>query len=331
MTRNDASIEANSGAVATQPDERRRRPSLLARWWVYQRERFPLATHIPLIAVFSFCTLSFSMLARGHVAMPSLKAILVAFGTALLFFLQMRIADEFKDADEDARYRPYRPVPRGLITLRELGAVAVAGGVAQVLLALWLSPALLPFLVVTWAYLGLMCREFFVRDWLKAHPATYMWSHMLILPLIDLYGAACDWRVADVALPLGLVILLFVSFCNGFILEVGRKIRAPEDEEYGVETYSALWGRSRAVLVWLIALVVTAIGAALVTFQIETPWEIALYAVVLVVALAMGLRFLRRPAPGSGKPLELLSGLWTLVLYLSLGAIPLAVRLTSHV
>ncbi len=314
--------EPSSATLGAQP-----RPSPLARWWIYQHERFPLATHIPLIAAFSFCTLSFSMLARGLVALPSLKAILVAFGTALLFFLQMRIADEFKDADEDARYRPYRPVPRGVIKLRELGSVAVAAGVAQVLLALWLSPSLLPFLLVTWAYLGLMCREFFVRDWLKAHPATYMWSHMLILPLIDLYGTACDWRVANVAPPLGLVMLLFVSFCNGFILEVGRKIRAPKDEEFGVETYSALWGRNRAVLVWLVALVVTAVGAALATFQVETPWEIVVYAALVAAAIAMGLRFLRHPRPGSGKPIELLSGLWTLILYLSLGAAPLALRL----
>ena len=105
--------------------------SVLARWWIYQRERFPLATHAPLIAAFSFCTLSFSMLARGHVALPSLKAVLVAFATALLFFLQMRIADEFKDAEEDARYRPYRPVPRGLVTLRELAIIAVAAGAVQ--------------------------------------------------------------------------------------------------------------------------------------------------------------------------------------------------------
>jgi hypothetical protein len=324
--RNDAPIQPYARehipSAATQP-----RLSLPARWWIYQRERFPLATHVPLIAAFSFCTLSFSMLARGHVAMPPLRAILVAFGTALLFFLQMRIADEFKDADEDARYRPYRPVPRGLISLRELGVVAVAAGVVQALLALWLAASLLPFLLVTWIYLGLMCREFFVRDWLKAHPATYMWSHMLILPLIDLYGTACDWRVANVAPPLGLGILLFVSFCNGIILEVGRKIRAPEDEEHGVETYSALWGRERAVLVWLVAVVVTALGAALATFQVETPWEIVAYAVVVALAFALGLRFLRLPVAGSGKPLELLSGLWTLLLYLSLGAIPLALRL----
>ncbi|HET8908374.1 MAG TPA: UbiA family prenyltransferase [Ktedonobacterales bacterium] len=325
--RNDVPVQPYASENLPAPGVQTKRP-LLARWWIYQRERFPLATHVPLIAAFSFCTLTFSMLARGHVAMPPLKAILVAFGTALLFFLQMRIADEFKDADEDARYRPYRPVPRGLITLRELGAVAVAAGVVQALLALWLSPALLPFLLVTWAYLGLMCREFFVRDWLKAHPATYMWSHMLILPLIDLYGTACDWRVANVAPPLGLGILLFVSFCNGFILEVGRKIRAPEDEEHGVETYSALWGRDRAVLVWLVALVVTAIGAGLATFQVETPWEIVAYAAVVALSFALGLRFLRHPVAGSGKPLELLSGLWTLLLYLSLGAIPLALRLS---
>jgi 4-hydroxybenzoate polyprenyltransferase len=319
-------LQTKSSATATEPHAKQQ-TSLLVRWWIYQRERFPLATHIPLIAAFSFCTLSFSMLARGVVAMPSLKAILVAFGTALLFFMQMRIADEFKDADEDARYRPYRPVPRGLITLHELAIVAVAAGVVQVLLALWLSPALLPFLLVTWAYLGLMCREFFVRNWLKAHPTSYMWSHMLILPLIDLYGTACDWRVANVAPPLGLGILLFVSFSNGFILEVGRKIRAPEDEEYGVETYSALWGRRRAVLIWLIALVVTALGATLATVQIETPWEFVAYVAVVALAVVAGTRFLRRPAPGSGKLLEVLSGLWTLVLYLSLGATPLTLRL----
>jgi 4-hydroxybenzoate polyprenyltransferase len=150
---------------------------------------------------------------------------------------------------------------------------------------------------------------------------------MFILPLIDLYGTACDWRVANVEPPLALAALLFVSFCNGFILEVGRKIRAPEDEEYGVETYSALWGRGRAVRVWLVALIVTALAAALATFAVETPWEIVAYALVVALAIYAGWRFLRRPTPGSGKPLELLSGLWTLVLYLSLGAIPLALRL----
>jgi 4-hydroxybenzoate polyprenyltransferase len=305
-----------------------RRPSVAARWWVYQRERFPIATHAPLIAAFSFCTLSFSAMARGHVQMPASKAIIVAFATAFIFFLQLRIADEFKDFADDARYRPYRPVPRGLISLRELGVAAIAGALVQLLLALWLSPALLPFLLGVWAYLGLMSREFFVSRWLKAHPATYMWSHMLILPLIDLYGTACDWRVAGAAPPVGLAFLLTVSFCNGFVVEIGRKIRAPDDEEAGVETYSMLWGRPRAVAIWYTALVVTAVFALLAALQIQFAAPAAVLLILLLgTAAVIAARFLRATISRRAKLIELISGVWTLLMYLSLGAVPLIVKL----
>ena len=98
---------------------------MLKRWWVYQRERFPLLGHGPLIAAFSFSALSFSTMLRGERQWPSPAAFLVAFATCFLFFLQLRLADEFKDFEEDSRYRPYRPVPRGLVTLRELAWVGV--------------------------------------------------------------------------------------------------------------------------------------------------------------------------------------------------------------
>jgi 4-hydroxybenzoate polyprenyltransferase len=303
---------------------------VLARWWIYQRERFPIFSHGLLIAAFSFCTVSFSIMARGQVHLPTAGAALVAFASAFIFFLQLRITDEFKDYEDDARYRPYRPVPRGLITLRELGIAGVAGGILQFLLALWLSPALIPLLLLVWAYLGLMSKEFFVRDWLKAHPATYMWSHMLILPLIDLYGTACDWRVAGVVAPVGLVFLLAVSFCNGFIVEIGRKIRAPEDEETGVETYSALWGRQRAVVVWLAALAATAVMAFLAAYQIRFALPVAvLLAALLLAALVIGLRFLRAPASRRAKLIETISGLWTLLMYGSLGAVPLFLKIAG--
>src|SRR5437660_5547988 len=80
------------------------------RWWVYQHERFPILGHGPVIAAFSFSAVCFSSLLRHDPSLPALRTFLVAFGTAFLFFLQLRIADEFKDFDEDSRYRPYRPV-----------------------------------------------------------------------------------------------------------------------------------------------------------------------------------------------------------------------------
>jgi 4-hydroxybenzoate polyprenyltransferase len=299
------------------------------RWWVYQRERFPIWAHGPLVLAFSSSAVCFSHLLRGQVTLPDAKGITVAFVTCLLFFLGLRIADEFKDFEEDARYRPYRPVPRGLVSLRELGWVGAGAAIAQLLLALWLAPLLVMVLLAGWCYLALMSKEFFVRDWLKARPITYLWTHMLIMPIVDLYATACDWVPAGLTLPpSGLAWFLAASFFNGIVIEFGRKIRAPEDEENGVQTYSFLWGRRTAALAWLGAMTATALCAVCAGGRIQFAVPVAIVtAILLVFAAGTAVHFLNTPKAGSGKRFELISGLWTLALYLSLGLIPLGWRL----
>jgi 4-hydroxybenzoate polyprenyltransferase len=297
-----------------------------SRWVVYQRERFPLVSHAPLVAAFSGSAVCLSSMLRGRIAAPSLRTLLVAFASSLLFFLQLRIADEFKDSEEDARYRPYRPVPRGLVTLAELRRVGVAAAVIQLAFAIWLDVRLVPFLLLAWAYLALMSAEFFVPAWLRARPIAYMFSHMAIMPLIDLYATACDWRVAGLhAPPAGLVWFLVVSFFNGIVVEIGRKIRPVEAEEEGVETYSVLWGRTRAVAAWIAAIGATAVCAFEVSRHIGAAAPIGvLLAALVIVCVSVGASFVRAPTRGGGKLIEIASGLWTLLMYLSLGAVPLA-------
>lgn len=302
---------------------------MLSRWIVYQRERFPLAAHAPLVAAFSASAVCFSSLVRGHVAAPSAAVLIVAFVTSLLFFLQLRIADEFKDHEDDVRFRPYRPVPRGLVSLRELAWVGAAAGVIQLALALWLKPSLAWLLVVVWVYLALMTREFFVPRWLKAHPVLYMASHLLIVPLVDLYATACEWRVAGLSdPPAGLSWFLVVSYMNGLVIEIGRKTRAAADEERGVETYSALWGRQGAVCGWLLAVLLTGIAAWQASGRIGT--NVPTVVMLGVIAAGCGLvarRFIQTARPGSGKWIETMAGVWTLFMYIGLGAAPLAVTL----
>ncbi len=296
---------------------------MASRWLLYQQERFPLLAHAPLIAAFSFSALSFSALLRGQVALPEASTLLVAFASVFLFFLQLRIADEFKDHEDDARFRPYRPVPRGLVTLRELGGVGAAAALIQLGLALWLKPSLALLLLLVWGYLGLMRREFFVPQWLKSHPLTYLWTHMLILPLVVLYATACEWLVAGTPPTGGLVWFLVVSFFNGTVIEIGRKIRAPEDEERGVETYSVLWGRRNAVLAWLGAMLLAAVGARLAADLIGLAvLVVALLCVLLTIAALIAWCFLRRPTSRRARLIEHVSGLWTLVSFLALGALP---------
>ena len=298
------------------------------RWCVYQRERFPLLAHGLLIAAFSSSAVSFSCLLRGGIALPSAASLFTAFASAFILFLQLRIADEFKDFDEDSRYRPYRPVPRGLVKLRELANVGVVGAVIQFVLALWLSPRLVLLLLITWAYLALMTREFFVRDWIRERHITYLWTHMLIIPLTDFYATACDWQGARVAPPSGLFWFIAVSFFNGVTLELGRKIRAPGDEEVGVRTYSHLWGYRHATLAWVATLLITTACALAASSRIGIlRTEAATLGSLLVAALVLAWQFLAKPVTARSRLLNHFSGAWTLVLYLSLGIIPLLWKL----
>ena len=297
------------------------------RWWIYQRERFPILGHGLLIAAFSFSAVCFSALLRDQSDLPAARTLLVAFGTAFLFFLQLRIADEFKDFEEDSTYRPYRPVPRGLVSLRELAVVFVLAALVQFGLALWLRPSLVALLAITWTYLALMSKEFFAGAWLKHQYVVYLLSHMAIIPLVDFYATACDWWPTEQEPPPGLGWFVAVSYFNGVVIELGRKIRAPADEEAGVNTYSAVWGRRRATAVWLAALLATAGLAATAAQRIDFLVPVAsVLGVMLAAAALVAGRFLRHPAPQRGKEIEAFSGLWTLLLYLSLGAVPLVWR-----
>jgi 4-hydroxybenzoate polyprenyltransferase len=217
---------------------------------------------------------------------------------------------------------------RGLVTLRELAGFWVAAGAVQLGLCLWLDARLLPLLVVAWVYLGLMTKEFFAREWLKARPVAYLLSHMLIMPIVDLYATACDWLVAGHGRPpAGVLIFLIVSFFSGIVLEFGRKIRAPEDEEHGVETYSFLWGPRVAATVWLSALL---LGA---TFAITAAYRVGVEAVTAAVlglffllCLYTASRYLGKLQKGFGRRIENLSGVWVLVIYVLLGIAPLMAR-----
>lgn len=302
-----------------------------SRWWQYQRERFPLLAHGLLVMAFSFSAVAFSSLLRGDSHLPQPQTLATAFVSAFIFFMLLRIADEFKDYEEDCQYRSYRPVPRGLISLRDLGWLALGIMVLQFLLAVLFNAQLLVLLVMCWFYLALMSKEFFVAAWLKRHPVVYMWSHMLIMPLIDFYATAVDWLGAGLDTPPpGLFWFLMVSFFNGMVIEIGRKIRAPEDEEQGVETYSVLWGRKRAVVVWLAAMAVTAFCAAQAAVWIHfISHVVILLGILLALALFIGVRFLFRPLTQRAKMIEHMSGVWTLLMYLSLGVIPLILAYTN--
>jgi hypothetical protein len=301
--------------------------SLARRFWIYQRERFALPGFVPLITVFTFSSAAFSRLARGAPGFIPWPRFVVGSLTALVFFFLLRVLDEHKDAEVDLRYRPELPVPRGLISLSELRLIGGTALAVVLILNTLLAPVLLlPCLLVAgWA--TLMTKEFFVRDWLRAHMAAYLVTHMAIMPLIDGYTTGLDWLVEKRAAPHGLFYFLAVTFVNGMVIEIGRKIRAPEREREGVDTYTHAWGVRLAPAVWLVLLAASAWIAWLAARHTGHGASAApILALLGAAAAAPALLFLRTRSAAASRGVETASQAWPLVTYLLLGAGPFIAR-----
>ena len=93
--------------------------NFLKRFWIYQSERFPFFSYGLMVFSFAFSAMSYSKILRGDTEF-SIMALIIGTMTSFGYFFLLRLFDEFKDAEDDAKYRPYRAVPRGLISFKEL-------------------------------------------------------------------------------------------------------------------------------------------------------------------------------------------------------------------
>jgi 4-hydroxybenzoate polyprenyltransferase len=189
---------------------------------------------------------------------------------------------------------------------------------------------LLPLLLVA-AWAALMTKEFFVREWLRAHLGAYLVTHMLVMPMIDAYTTGIDWLVAGRHAPEGLPWFLAATFANGVLVEIGRKLRAPGDEREGVDSYTRAWGVRAAPMAWLVILFA---AASVVTIAARSTGAAGLSAAIAFPAAALlaipAVRFVATGDDRAARQVELTSGLWGFVSYLTLGLGPALARLLQR-
>ena len=298
--------------------------SLIKRFYQYQKERFPVVGHGIMITSFTFSAVSYSLMCRKIEGFISVKDFLIGiFATITLFFL-VRVFDEFKDKEDDAKYRKYLPVPRGLISLKELKYIGlVVAGIQIAVIAFFQTQMLILYGVVI-AYLLLMGAEFFVPTWLKKHQIIYITSHMFIIPLIDIYSSGLDWLLGGSTPHLGLLFFFAVSYANGLVLEFGRKIRHPQGEEEGVVSYTGMYGTKGGTVLWLCTLFVTMVLA--IAASVYAGYGYISYIVFIsffTVFSIFGFLFIKKQTKKLSKMIEYASVGWTILMYFALGAIPM--------
>jgi 4-hydroxybenzoate polyprenyltransferase len=300
------------------------------RWWVYQQERFPIVRNSILVGILSLSAVSHSILLRSRqtesiFASPLifLGTVIVAFLVVLLFFGQLQIVQEFQGIDQQGRYTLSRPVAEGMISLKELGIVAIAAGFVQLGLSVSLGWGRILPLVVLWGYIGLYYRQFFVARWLETRPFCKTAVQVFAVPIASFYVTACDWMTISLIPPNGLIWYLLVGFLSCLAIALAHLPVFNRSAAYRFKP-SVQWGRQIAVRVWLglvwAITLVTMLSALYARFAV--PMALLLLP-FLTTAIIVAWRFSINPNSHWAKWYEPIAYVWTLLVYWGLGPIAL--------
>ncbi|MEX2287419.1 MAG: hypothetical protein WD648_10040 [Planctomycetaceae bacterium] len=289
-----------------------RRPELVTRWAAYLAERFPVLGHGLLILSFysSNQFLAHALTVPGEPVQYDLGSLL-GYVTIVCFFLHLRIFDDHKDYEDDCRHFPDRVLQRGDITLSDLkwlGGVALA---LEVAFAAARGTAALVAILTAIGFSVLMLKEFFARDWLRRRFLLYATTHMLVMPLLAMvvYSFATDqffWTA-----PGWYWLYSFVGFFVAFNWEVSRKIRAPEEEIDGVDSYTKMIGQFGAAwLVLAIRVIDTALVAIVGLHLGLSVWFYVLLTVLFMVCMIGFFQYRFQTSPVTARRMATYAGVY---------------------
>lgn len=299
--------------TATATDERS--APFAKRFALYLSERFPPLAHGILIVSYysSNAFLARTLTDRGgamHFDLATLAGIIAIF----CFFFHLRVFDEHKDFEEDSRYYPHRVLQRGVITLRELRIAGIIAIALEAALSAWRGSAPLLGWAIAFGFSLLMLKEFFVRDWLRRHFLAYALSHMTLMPLLSLFVFSFATQRYPWEAPPIFWMYSLVGFFVTLNWEVSRKIRAPEQEIEGVDTYTRIFGTyGAAYLVLLIRVIDTALVASVGFALGFGRWFYVALIILYVVCLAGFFHFRFRTSARSAKMMEVYAGVYMIV------------------
>jgi 4-hydroxybenzoate polyprenyltransferase len=292
------------------------------RLFAYLSERFPLLGYGVLIAAYysSNQFLARTLTEPGRPMHYDVSTVLGAL-TLLCFFFHLRVFDEHKDYVEDLVHHPHRVLQSGLVRLRDLkvlGGIAVA---VEGVLSAVRGPAAFAAWLAAFVFSLLMLKEFFARDWLKGRFLLYATSHLLVMPLLALMVFSFATGRWPWEAPLWFGIYAWVGFFVTFNWEVSRKIRAPEDEIEGVETYTRVFGTYGAAWVVLVIRVIDTALVALVGWHLGlSPWFYGALTLLFLVCLVGFFQYRFHTNRKTAKRMETYAGVYVVAFDVILAA-----------
>lgn len=326
------------GAAAIPEPQPRDPRGVLVRLLAFAVERFPPPPQLVLAIVLwgAGITMPAALLPFDAKQSIDLAPALLTLLGLVLFLFHLRVMDDVKDADHDRIHETDRPVPRGLVSERELDVLTVvlllvelpifaqiAGGLE---FGGSIATAVGANALVAWAiaaaYSVLMRVEFFAGEFLDRHVLTFATSHMAVMGLVFFALWVCALNSIGGFLnfdyPWGPVLLACVAATAlGLGFEFGRKF----------ERYQLGHGRV-AWLLWAAMPSLGALGFAALACAYYPSWtNVTMWTLVAVTIVAHAIVVVRtrtqhaktEQVDSSVRGLvELLPGITGLLVYLVL-------------
>ena len=287
-----------------------------SRFLAWMKERFPLISHgILIVSYYSSNQFLAEVLTRPDERLLYTLGSLLGAITLLCIFFHLRVFDEHKDFQEDCRHYPDRVLQRGLISLKHL---KIAGVIAIILelacAACWMptgKPAALVAVLVTLGFSLLMLKEFFVARWLKEHFLIYAMSHMMIMPLIAMVVFSFTTGEYFWNAPGWFWLYAFVGFFVTLNWEISRKIRSPDQEIEGVDSYTQIFGVRGAAHAVLVVRVIDTVLVAVVGWHLNASgWFYVALIGLFCVCLTGYFKYLKDNNAKNAKRMETYAGMY---------------------
>ncbi len=233
--------------------------SYLNRIILWSIERFPLVQIITAFLTFTIVCISlagvnFSVIARGTWIVLSL-------------LLLLRVLDEHKDFVSDSVAHPERLLQKGVLSLNDLKWLASFFCIVSLLLVLSFEVNL-PIVfslcaLIAWIYL--MYKEFFLKEWLSQKLFLYSVSHLFVSPFI-IYFCAC---LVGTQNSQTIFYTMAVSFFSAFSYEVARKIKGKNEVNLLESNYVNSYGML-GPLILFVTVSILAVYSSTFLIQMDT-------------------------------------------------------------
>lgn len=223
--------------------------SLVHKLYIYQEKRFPLV----FLVLSILPVILSSAVIVAHVT-PNPFRVLIALIASLIFFFHIRVNDDCRDFDHDCLYHKDRPVQNGTISLSDLKNIDLILIGIFIVISIFQGIHSFGLAIFLLIYAYFAKKDFFVAKTIRKY--FYVYNLINLFQMLVLQAYIYIFFSQNLQLNLFLAIHFVFIATGTIIFEFLRKLKVPDQEGQGKDTYSWHMGFGRSILFYLFLIAV---------------------------------------------------------------------------